>query len=223
MFGIGRAMGFGGGTGRAMGSAMGINTGPSQSMMGAMGGGMMGSGNAMGGAMGFPQQQQQPQQPRQLGPEEQPSWTPNMGGGASRARQMFNRPQPQRNNRMRGGMVDPSFRSMMNAKAGHQSGMNMENQGFKIQRGPGNYPGVSPQVYNQHFDQSGAPQIVQPPTNLPGYSGGIAGPMDGGYGRRGPMSGPDSSSPMTGGGYQDPRFQSMGRMGGGSMWNRYRG
>jgi hypothetical protein len=80
-----------------------------------------------------------------------------------------------------GGMVDPSFRSMMAMKAGQPTADRLASQGFKVQTpSPGMFPGLDPSIFYQHFDPSG--RVRQPQQQMDPMMGGIGmintGPSD---------------------------------------------
>ena len=82
-----------------------------------------------------------------------------------------------------GGMVDPSFRMMMNMKAGEPTRDRLASQGFKAQTpSPGMFPGLDPSIFYQHFDESGRarqPQMQQDPYGMGMMGGGMNfGPSD---------------------------------------------
>lgn len=116
-------------------------------------------GGGMNNMVQGPSFMQQPQQSPQSGGVD-PSMMALMMMGLMGNRGGQQQPQastpagPQRN-RMAGGMVDPNFRRMMEFKSSGGMG-NPIAQKYNGQYGAGAF-GVSPSIYNQHFDQQGMP------------------------------------------------------------------
>lgn len=138
-----------------------------------MGGGMGGGGmNNMVQGPSFMRQPQQMQSPMQQNP-----MNPDMNNmlglfgmmsmlNQNRGNQQPTQPQGPQRNRMAGGMVDPNFRRMMEAKAAGGMGSAMaQRPGSNAQYGPGAF-GVSPSLYYQHFDQQGMPLQKQQQPDL---------------------------------------------------------
>ena len=98
----------------------------------------------------------------------------SMGGGGA-TYNFYGGQQEQKKKRMGTGMVDPSFRRMMEMKAGQPTADRLRSQGFKTQTpSPGMFPGMSPSIFYQHFDEQGRarqPQQQQQPQQNPMMGG----------------------------------------------------